>query len=550
VYEGSNYTLSGSTVTPTLNFTGVLSVPVTVNDGKHTSEKYNVQIQVYPINDGPAITGQTTLQTTQNNPVTLLLSHFTVSDPDNTYPTGFSLTVYAGQNYSVSGNTVSPATDFVGTLNVPVTVSDGSACSPTFTAVITVDPGNVRPVITGQTTLTTGINLPITILLSHLTVSDPDNTYPNDFTLSLSAGANYTVSGAVVTPAQGFVGTLSVSTVVNDGTSNSHPFTLKIEVLDGVQITGQVPLEINEDETITLELSQLQVNDPDKVFPQGYSLNVSLGENYTAINRKVIPATNYNGVLNVGVSVSNGKTTSNVFSLQITVVSVNDPPEIFALERDVLTYPIGNEAMLLSKELDILDVDDDHLLLAEVGFRPDTYRSGHDELLFTNTASIQGVFDETTGILSLVGSATLAEYRDALRSIQYYYSDGGDPRPEIKTIYIKLNDGETVSPFYEREINLTEDLRLDIPNGFTPNNDLANDTWKITPIKYYEWFDHVTVRVYNKRGTLVYETVGFEHAWDGRMNGELLPADTYYYTIDMNLTHIKTNYKGIVTILR
>jgi gliding motility-associated-like protein len=48
----------------------------------------------------------------------------------------------------------------------------------------------------------------------------------------------------------------------------------------------------------------------------------------------------------------------------------------------------------------------------------------------------------------------------------------------------------------------------------------------------------------------MFETIGFDKEWDGRYNGELLPPDTYYYTIDLNLTYINTNYKGIVTILR
>ena len=63
-------------------------------------------------------------------------------------------------------------------------------------------------------------------------------------------------------------------------------------------------------------------------------------------------------------------------------------------------------------------------------------------------------------------------------------------------------------------------------------------------------FKETVVRVYNKRGVLVYEAIGLEKEWDGTYNGEVLPVDTYYYTIDLKLSFIKKTYKGAVMILR
>ena len=42
---------------------------------------------------------------------------------------------------------------------------------------------------------------------------------------------------------------------------------------------------------------------------------------------------------------------------------------------------------------------------------------------------------------------------------------------------------------------------------------------------------------------------GFEKEWDGYVNGQVLPSDTYFYTIDLNLQYMKKTYKGAVTIL-
>ena len=499
----------------------------------------------------PVITGQKPLSTNQGQPITILLSDLQVTDRDNWfYPLGFTLTVYTGNNYTVNGATVTPSATFAGTLVVEVTVNDGRHDSKKYPLQIQVIDVNDVPVITGQKSLSTGPNQGIGIALTDLTVTDGDNNYPADFTLIISPGNNYTVSGNVVTPASNFKGTLNVSVKVNDGTTDSAPFILKITVLDGLRITGQKSLQVNEDETIALQLSDLVVNDPSATYPAGFTMTISSGTNYTAQGQSVTPALNFNGTLAVAVSVSKGTESSNTFSLQITVKPVNDAPEISDLETAPLRYSTGSEPLVISTTLRVSDSDDAQLVLAEVGFRPESYREGNDNLLFTNTPSIRGVFDAREGILSLIGQATLEAYQEAIRSIAYSYESDDAAFGDTRTLYIKLNDGKSVSQVYERSIALIEVVELDIPNAFTPNSDLANDTWKIRPQKNSEWLTGAIVRVYSKRGTLVYEAKGFDQAWDGKFNGQALPPDTYFYTIDLNLTDTKTNYKGIVTILR
>ena len=120
-----------------------------------------------------------------------------------------------------------------------------------------------------------------------------------------------------------------------------------------------------------------------------------------------------------------------------------------------------------------------------------------------------------------------------------------------KTLYLKVNDGKSDSEIVQRNLVYGEAAAsLDIPTGFTPNGDLANDTWKIVALKSEEQFAEALIRIYNKDGTLVYESIGFENEWDGRLNGELLPADTYFYTIDLKTSTAAGYLKGFVMILR
>jgi hypothetical protein len=96
--------------------------------------------------------------------------------------------------------------------------------------VITVTNVNEAPVITGQTSLTTEENTALTIVLGNLTVTDVDNTYPTDFTLTVMTGTNYTVVGTTITPVTGFVGTLTVPVKVNDCIADSNTFNLSVSV--------------------------------------------------------------------------------------------------------------------------------------------------------------------------------------------------------------------------------------------------------------------------------------------------------------------------------
>jgi gliding motility-associated-like protein len=157
----------------------------------------------------------------------------------------------------------------------------------------------------------------------------------------------------------------------------------------------------------------------------------------------------------------------------------------------------------------------------------------------------------------LIGYASVGKYDSAIRSIKYNYiltedEEGNQTEilPGPKGIYFTLSDGTLLSSEHRRTINIESSTVLDIPNAFTPNNDDANDTWRIRSLTNTNHFDKAIIKVYNKRGLLIHESKGIEKGWDGSFNGEILPVDTYYYTIDLKLSYTKKTYKGVVMILR
>lgn len=353
-----DYSVSGQTVIPAADFTGTLSVPVTVNDGTADSAPFNLQIIVTALNDPPVINAQTPLSTDENIPVALDLALLTVSDPDNSYPADFTLSLVAGNNYAISGNVVTPANGFNGILSVSVFVNDGTVNSNLFDVQITVNATNDPPVITGQRTLTLVEDNAIVLSPPDLIVTDPDNVYPEGFTLGVQPGENYMVLGTTVTPAADFTGFLSVNVIINDGVSNSVPFALQIQVTpvnDAPVITGQQPLTTGEDISRTVELTDLVVNDPDNSYPLGFTLLLSPGSNYTLAGNTVVPLLNYSGSLTIPVQVNDGLLNSNIFNLVLPVTPVNDAPVITG--QTVVNTEEDIPVIIQLLNLSVLDVD-------------------------------------------------------------------------------------------------------------------------------------------------------------------------------------------------
>ncbi|MDA6071333.1 gliding motility-associated C-terminal domain-containing protein, partial [Flavobacterium sp. AC] len=96
-----------------------------------------------------------------------------------------------------------------------------------------------------------------------------------------------------------------------------------------------------------------------------------------------------------------------------------------------------------------------------------------------------------------------------------------------------------------------EPICLTVYNEFTPNNDGANDLFRIDCIESYP---NNELKVYNRYGSLVYSKQHYENDWDGTANvsgvinrGDMLPTGTYFYVITIGDGTVK---KGWLSIMR
>ena len=69
-----------------------------------------------------------------------------------------------------------------------------------------------------------------------------------------------------------------------------------------------------------------------------------------------------------------------------------------------------------------------------------------------------------------------------------------------------------------------------VPNSFSPNGDGVNDRWVIEQLENYSG---ANIEVFNRYGQKVFSSRRYISPWDGRVNGNPLPAGTYYYVITL-----------------
>lgn len=570
------------TFTPTANFFGSATVNYRVNDNTGaTSNTATITVTVQAVNDPPVFDDilpnpQRVLRNGAQKTITI-----TGISPGPGESEQLLLTATSGNTTLIPNPVVTyngtaatatlkyqPAANQSGSTDIVVKLIDPGfkEFSRTFTIDIVEVKFTSDPVLVAVEAEAYQYDITITDVVDNLTIVATQK--PAWATLTSTGKNKAKLSG---TPPAGAPATSVVKLQIKDGANvlDEQQYTLTV---NHRPVVSSFALSINED-IATAFLAQNfsgAYADPDgnplteiqfTALPRHG--NLSLNSTMLTVDSKIPfssignviyrPATDYVGNDTIYWKASDGFSYSNASAyISYTIAPVDDAPVITFLETDSLQYELGSEdPRILTALFDAKDVDSEFLTSAEIRFRPDNFEPEHDLLIFTPTTNITGTYNETTGELLLSGTATVQEYVQAIRTIQYNYIDLTDINLITKRVSIALSDGVNLSSIDDRfrYIQLIYTFEgIDIPNAFTPNGDNANDVWKISASKGLEQYDDAEIKIYNKRGTLLYKTAGFGRSWDGIYNGEVLPPDTYYYTID--LKYNKITYKGIVTILR
>ncbi|HWI84078.1 VCBS domain-containing protein, partial [Ramlibacter sp.] len=124
----------------------------------------------------------------------------------------------------------------------------------------------------------------------------------------------------------------------------------------------------------------------------------------------------------------------------ITINGTNDTPVVTG--SGTLAFTENQAAAAVLPTLAITDVDSAQLTGAAVSISGN-FQSGQDVLGFTNQSGITGSYDAATGVLTLAGTASLADYQAALRSVTYA-NTSDDPATATRTVSFRVNDGSAL----------------------------------------------------------------------------------------------------------
>jgi|GEM_PF-4987506 len=148
-------------------------------------------------------------------------------------------------------------------------------------------------------------------------------------------------------------------------------------------------------------------------------------------------------------------------SLQITyaggdgndvVVTCANAPPVATTAAGAVTYTENAGPVIIDAGVLVSDFNNASLASATVSIASN-FSAAEDSLSFTNTATITGSYNALSGVLTLSGSDSVANYQSALRSVTYTNSSE-NPSTATRTIAFVANDGVAPSNTATKNISI------------------------------------------------------------------------------------------------
>jgi VCBS repeat-containing protein len=167
---------------------------------------------------------------------------------------------------------------------------------------------------------------------------------------------------------------------------------------------------------------------------------------------------------------------SGTFPVFVPIIP-HQAPVLANIESGTLSYDAGTPAVPVTSALTVSSVDDANLAGATVTISSG-FASGEDSLSFSNANGITGSYNSSTGILTLSGTSSRANYQTALRSVTYSDPDGTSPTTGTRAISFQVSTGK---PKHQLSNVVSRDIMVS-PNPPPTAADVSASTDKNTAI--------------------------------------------------------------------
>jgi len=156
----------------------------------------------------------------------------------------------------------------------------------------------------------------------------------------------------------------------------------------------------------------------------------------------------------------------------VTYVNASDNPSDLTRTVSFQINDGDDNSNIVSRDITFTAVNDAPLESATVSIS-NNFAAGEDELIFTDQPGIIGSFNAATGILTLTGAASVADYQAALTSVTFNNASD-NPSLLTRTVTFEINDGDLSSNILSRDIDVISVIDLDIaaPASITTDEDV------------------------------------------------------------------------------
>ncbi|KEQ18405.1 retention module-containing protein, partial [Endozoicomonas numazuensis] len=138
-------------------------------------------------------------------------------------------------------------------------------------------------------------------------------------------------------------------------------------------------------------------------------------------------------------------------TVSATIRGTNDAPVVTA--GGTLTYTENDGAQAVDAHITLADIDSVTIDSATISISSN-FSAAEDSLAFTDHNGISGHWDSLTGSITLSGTATVAQYQEALRTVTYSNSSES-PSTADRTISFSVDDGHDSSNIATSTITVT-----------------------------------------------------------------------------------------------
>jgi len=377
--------------------TAARTVSWQVNDGAAVSNTATSTINVVSVNDAPVATNDGPYSVNEGGTLTVAAPGVLGNDTDVDSPSITAILVSGPAHASSFALNADGSFTYVHDGSETTSDSftykanDGSLDSNVATVTISITAVNDAPVITAGATLNYTEGDPATVIDNTITVTDADSTTLASATVQITG--NY-VNGQDVLS---FTNTANIT-----GSFSSATGTL---TLTGVDTLANYQSALRS-------VKYTNTSNSPSTAPRTVSWRVNDGA----------------GVNNL----------SNIATSTINVISTNTAPVL--ANSSSVAYFENDPATVINSVITVSDVDSPTLAGATIQITGN-YVNGQDVLSFTNFGGITGSFNASTGTMTLTGTATLANYQTALRSVKYS-NTSDDPSTATRTISFQVDDGD------------------------------------------------------------------------------------------------------------